>query len=218
MRRNFTRFTVVIVIIIVVLVIPFCVCDLREINELNDRILFLDVWFQGVSCVLAIVAALIAWKEYRGTHRPVIWVSLCRRSVFRDGQYDSEGIVLLLRNDGSMPASNVSISFSPGVPWPLGSRPAGENQNELRKKTVSYLGIGDCVTLLFAERISFNKSIVNAGHSIQTVTIQYSRPGEYGCYRYEFKLDLSDSNYIAEDRIDVQGCGGYVSTQGIIRS
>lgn len=95
-----------------------------------------------------------------------------------------------------MPAQNITVRIHPGIPWPMASHPAGDPQQELRERKVTYLSPKAEVTLLFTGRDEYEDMLSSTDCSNQNVVIEYSRLEHKKREKVEFPLDPMDIAYL----------------------
>ena len=98
-------------------------------------------------------------------------------------------------------ALSVVIQVSPGIPWPLGSHPAGDVQECMGTRKCSYLAPRDKVTLLAAGRGEFDAIVFDQKTPIQSVSFSYSDADGYS-YEEHYDIDLKDIAYVSEIKVD----------------
>lgn len=152
-----------------------------------------------IATVVAVFAACFAWKEYRSSQRPKLFVYLFEEFERIQNADESVGLLewsgLRLENVGSRPALNVSLVIDPGIPWPLGARPAGEQQSKLLKRRISYLYPKNTTNLIFADRGEFYRIVFDMNCQKQHIGLDYT-DYEGNSFHEEFDLDLRDMQYI----------------------
>ena len=162
----------------------------------SDSITLIQTMIEASTCLVAILGAYIAWKEYQNTHRPILLLRIKKENHYRCGQFYYESISYVLANEGTMPAQNITVRIHPGIPWPMASHPAGDPQQELRERKVTYLSPKAEVTLLFTGRDEYEDMLSSTHCSNQNVVIEYSRLEHKKREKVEFPLDPMDIAYL----------------------
>lgn len=169
---------------------------------------FLSAWWSFGMFLVAIIAAIVGWNEYKESSRPQIILGFHKsfrwcNSLQNDGSTQKileQDVSLTVRNIGKNNAFQVNISFKPGIPWPLASRPAGETQDQLMHRNLSCLPVGESINLLLAERSGFDAVIDDPAVRTQSIQLTYEDISHHH-YRQCFTLDLHDIWYLqSQDR------------------
>lgn len=104
-------------------------------------------------------------------------------------------------NVGGSVALNVVVQVSPGIPWPLGSHPAGDAQECMGARKCSYMAPRDKIMLLGADRSEFDAIAFGRKMPVQSVSFSYFDAD--GCtYKEHYDIDLKDIAYISETKVD----------------
>ena len=167
--------------------------------QAGDAIALFQAAIEAFACFIAVLGAYIAWEEYRNAHRPILLVRIKKEYHYSKGVFRSESISYVLVNEGTMPAQDVIVNIHPGIPWPVASRPAGDSQQELRERKVTYLSPKAEVTLLFTGRGEYEDMLSSAHCGSQNVSIEYSRLGRRKRETVRFHLDPMDIAYLGAD-------------------
>ena len=173
------------------------------INFQYGRHLYADwsAWWSFGTFLLAVIAACLTWQEYHASRRPRLMVKLTKSYHHLVTGEIAESVHFFAENIGGSVAVSVVVQVSPGIPWPLGSHPAGDVQERMGTRKCSYLAPGDKITLLGADRGGFGAIAFDRKSPIQSVSFSYSDAGGHG-YKEHYDIDLKDIAYISETKVD----------------
>lgn len=175
----------------------------QRINFQCGRPLYADwsAWWSFGTFLLAVIAACLTWQEYHAAKRPRLMVKLAKSYQQLVAGEITESVHFYAENIGGSVALSVVIQVSPGIPWPLGSHPAGDVQECMGTRKCSYLAPRDKVTLLAAGRGEFDAIVVDQKTPIQSVSFSYSDADGYS-YEEHYDIDLKDIAYVSEIKVD----------------
>lgn len=202
MKKN-TYIVCAIIAVIVFAIIPI----VRPIQHLWRQIVNAaidwDAWWAFGTFLLTIIAAGIAWFEYEETNRPLLYVYLFNEYTcitYEGNRQLAQYAGLRLENFGKTPAFDIRVTLNPGVPWPLGSHPAGDPQHALMQRKISHLAASKLTDLLFADRNEFDKIAFQTSIAPQTIHISYKDRRKH---RFEetYVIDLRDVAYLQSTKI-----------------
>jgi len=174
----------------------------EKLFGINDVSIDWGAWWAFGSFTLAVAAAYIAWREYVELTRPRLTIYLVKTEQKQintgdtETTYLAEWVGLKLENIGKTPATEITITFSPGIPWPLGSHPAGDPQQKLTERRVSHLATNKSVDLLFAGRAEFDQVAFEQCMCAQTIHLSY-RGLSNRHFEEELTLDLRDIAFLS---------------------
>lgn len=157
-----------------------------------------NAWWTFGTFLLAIIAACIAWFEYEEANQPQLFVYLFKEDTYVDSDGNGQFIQyagLRLENIGKTPALNIRVTLAPGIPWPLGSHPAGDPQQALIQRKISHLAANKATDLLFADRTEFDKVISQENSATQTIRISYKDARNH-CFGETYVINLCDVAYL----------------------
>ena len=169
--------------------------------QAGDAVALFQSTIEAFACFVAILGAFIAWEEYRNAHRPILLVRIKKEYHYSKSEFRSESISYVLVNEGTMPAQDVIVNIHPGIPWPMASHPAGDPQQELRERKVTYLSPKAEVTLIFTGRGEYEEMLSATHCGSQSVSIEYSRPEHRKRETVKFHLDPTDIAYLAANAV-----------------
>lgn len=164
--------------------------------QAGDAVALFQSSIEAFVCLVAVLGAFIAWEEYRNAHRPILLVRIKKEYHYSKSEFRSESISYVLVNEGTMPAQDVIVNIHPGIPWPMASHSAGDPQQELRERKVTYLSPKAEVTLLFTGRGEYEEMLSSTHCGSQSVSIEYSRLGRKKRETVKFHLDPMDIAYL----------------------
>lgn len=163
-----------------------------------------SAWWTFGTFLLAVIAAFIAWQEYQEAWRPRLMVRLSReyeRLYLLDGKTEiAEYTYLRVNNIGGSVACGISVTFTPGIPWPDGSHPAGDPQRKLEVRKRSYMAANDGLTVLEASQDAFDKVAFEEKHAHQTVTLEYCDSRRCR-YKESYDIDLREISFVPAIRV-----------------
>jgi hypothetical protein len=187
--------------------LPITVSFISVKAEFNDQTMNLwQGWSAYLTFWIALLAALITWKEFRISQRPKLFVYMYQdhwmiRTDSGPTYVDRAG--LRLENIGISPAFDIKLMVTPGIPWPVASHPAGEPRDELSKRIISYLYPKNTVDLLSSGREEFDAVAFSAPYSKQRFLLTYRGVnGEH--FSEELELNLKDIQYIESKPLNPQ--------------